>query len=62
MFPVPWTPERLAKLSQFQADLQAQIDASIGTQAHDPVKFKWTDGRFEVTFRDGNTYTEMRDG
>jgi hypothetical protein len=62
MFPVTWTPEKLAKLSQFQADLQAQIDASIGTNANQIVKFHWEKGRFTVTFADGETYTEMRDG
>lgn len=26
------------------------------------VKMKWTQGRFTVTYADGQTYTEMRDG
>ncbi len=63
MFPTSWDPERLARLQKFQDDLNAQAaDAAIGTSAHDPVKFKWSKGRFEVTFRDGQTYVEMRDG
>ena len=62
MFPTSWDPERLARLQKFSDDLQAQADAAIGTSAHDPVKFKWSKGRFEVTFRDGQTYVEMRDG
>lgn len=60
VLPLPWTPERLARLSKFQTDLQAEIDAGIGTSKHDPVKFHWIKDRFEVTYRDGQTYTEMR--
>lgn len=60
--PLSWSPERLARLSKFQADLQTQIDIGIGTSKHDPVKFHWSKGRFTVTFRDGDTYTEMNDG
>ena len=61
MFPTSWDPARLARLQKFQEDLQAQIDAGIGTAAHDPVKFKWSKGRFEVTYRDGQSFAEMTD-
>lgn len=63
--------------SDFQSDLQAQIDIDarsvVSAQHHEllyevfppppdwVVKMKWSKGRFVVTFSDGHTYTEMRD-
>jgi hypothetical protein len=61
MFPVSWSPAKLAKLSENVAELQAEIDASIGTKANQVVKFHWEKGRFTVTFADGQTYTVMTD-